>query len=149
MIRSPFGIPSMKLRERVVEAELALVDELQDRGGGERLGDARDADVVGNRHRRAGFEIALCRRPHQSSAARNPYPDIEPGQAFVDHGLLDDGGQRRPVGVREFLACRGGSDGDPGASDKRKATATRTVVRANIGTILPAKAAPGDGAASV
>src|SRR3954471_4279891 len=52
------------LCDRVVERELAVLDESQDRGGRERLRDARDAEAGGGRERLArGAGLEACRAP--------------------------------------------------------------------------------------
>ena len=87
-------MPSIKGRERIVELELALVDEAERRDRDEGLGDARDADMILALHRRLRRDVAHAERADEFAAARNPDADIEAGLALVGHALLDDGDDR-------------------------------------------------------
>ena len=85
------------VRERVVETQAPVVDELQEQRRHERLGDVADPKVIGSRRGHAGPRLA------ERAAGQAPavLPDPEQGRA---HGVLLD---HRTYGPRDLLAARG------------------------------------------
>src|SRR3979490_879382 len=83
-----------KLRERVIEAQPAIVDELQGGNGRECFRDASDADVIVKLHRRVGGDIACPKCAHQRPTTGNPDAYNKAGLSLRGHSGVDDINER-------------------------------------------------------
>jgi hypothetical protein len=104
-------------REIVVERQLLLFDEAQDRRGGELLGDRTDAEQrrAGRRHHVFGLGEAVALRHHDGRALRDA--DREADRVGLLHACLD---QRFDLRQPRLLGARRGGEGDRGERTQQK-----------------------------
>ena len=96
--------------EVVVQAELALMGELQDHGGGELLGDRADLADRAAGHGRARLDIGPAEALHEQGGSLARDADRDAGDRPLGHdrlrGRLDPGPARRGLGRRVGLRQR-------------------------------------------